>query len=212
LLSGARIIKIDSSGPDPSAVQEVVTILKAGGVVAYPTETFYGLGADADNAAAVEKIFRIKGRDFKKPVPVIIGNVKDLPRLADGIPPVARRLIEHFWPGGLTIIFSASNGVLPRLTAGTNKIGIRLTSNPVALLIARGLCGPITATSANLSGGRECSEAGEVMASLDGQIDAIVDGGKTPGETGSTIIDITVEPPAILREGVVPVHLIRGIL
>ena len=111
--------------------------------------------------------------------------------------------MQKFWPGALTIVFAASPAVLPRLTAGTGKIGIRVSSHPVARLIAKGLAGPLTATSANLSGGPECSTADEVLRVFGDSLDAVIDGGTTAGGLGSTILDVTVSPPLILREGVV---------
>ncbi len=112
--------------------------------------------------------------------------------------------MERFWPGALTIIFKASPDVSHLLTAGTGKIGIRLSSHPVATALAKKLGHPITATSANLSGKHECTSADEVIQGIGDQIDAVIDGGQTPGGSGSTIIDVTTDPPAILREGVIP--------
>lgn len=202
-----KIIKID-----PEKIDEAVAILKSGGVIAFPTETFYGLGADARNEAAIEKIFGIKGRDFKNPILVVIGDVRHLETLADDVPDEARKLMSRFWPGPLTIVFRAAPSVSPKLTAGSGKIGIRLTSHPVAMKISKRLGGPVTATSANLSGAPECSSAVEVISQLEGKIGGIVDGGQTPGGKGSTIVDATVSPVKVLREGVIPAALIQDTL
>jgi L-threonylcarbamoyladenylate synthase len=201
-----KVMNIDSQRPDDSMIAEVSSILREGGIVAYPTETFYGLGADGLNEDAVKKIFLIKGRNFKNPISVIIGDANDVRGLVEEIPAFAVQLMERFWPGALTIIFNASKGVSPLLTAGTGKIGIRLSSHPVATALARKLGHPITATSANTSGKRECTRAEEVIEDIGEEVDVIVDGGRTPGGSGSTIIDITIDPPAILREGVIPKH------
>ncbi len=201
-----QVLKIDGQRPDESVIAEASSILGAGGVVAYPTETFYGLGADGQIEDAIKKIFVIKGRNFKNPISVIIGNAKDVRGLVEEIPKFALHLMETFWPGALTIIFKASPDVSPLLTAGTGKIGIRLSSHPVATALANRLGHPITATSANLSGKHECTSADEVIQGIGDQIDAVVDGGETLGGLGSTIIDVTTDPPAILREGSIPMH------
>lgn len=203
-----EILNIDSQRPDDSMIAEASSILRSGGVVAYPTETFYGLGADGQNEEAIKKIFLIKGRNFKNPISVIVGNVNDVRGLVDEVPEIALHLMERFWPGALTIIFKASPDISDHLTAGTGKIGIRLSSHPVATALARKLGHPITATSANFSGNNECTSADEVIQGIGDQVDAVIDGGQTPGGLGSTIIDVTTDPPAILREGVIPKYKI----
>lgn len=178
--------------------------MKRGGVIAYPTETFYGLGADIRNERALERLYTIKGRGFDKPVSIIIGSREDLPRFAHEITPAAEVLMDRFWPGALTLLFEAASGLSERLTGRTGKIGIRLSSNPVATLLAQSLSGAITATSANRSGQGECASAKEVIASLGESIDAVIDGGRTAGGAGSTIVDTTVDPAAVVREGIIP--------
>jgi L-threonylcarbamoyladenylate synthase len=196
-------LEIDPAKPRDKALAEAGEILRGGGVVAFPTETFYGLGADANREAAVEKIFRLKGRAIQNPISVIVDTEREVIPFVESLPSVARILMQKFWPGALTLLFAAAPAVLPRLTAGTGKIGIRVSSHPVARLIAKRLAGPLTATSANISGGPECSTAGEVRSVFGDRLDAIIDGGTTPGGLGSTILDLTVSPPLILREGVV---------
>jgi L-threonylcarbamoyladenylate synthase len=205
-------LKIDPENPDGRAMAEAIGILKSGGVIAFPTETFYGIGADAGNEKAVERIFLIKGRDFKNPIPVIIGNMTDIEKLVSTMPETGRRLMEKYWPGPLTLVFRASAEVSLKITAGTGKIGIRLSSNILATEFARGLSGALTATSANLSGQRESSSAHEVVENLGESVDAVVDGGRTPGGQGSTIVDVTVDPAVVLREGVIPSGKIFGSL
>ena len=205
-------LKIDPGKPDEEKLAEAVRVLREGGVVAFPTETFYGLGADARNETAVEKIFRIKGRNFRNPLPVIVANDRELIPLVEEIPAAARILMQTFWPGPLTLIFRASSSVLPRLTADTGKIGIRVSGHLVARLLAAGLAGPLTATSANPSGGPECSSADAIIRALGDLPDAVIDGGETPGGAGSTILDVTVFPPRILREGAIPRSLVLNAL
>ena len=206
------ILKINPEKPEPDRIDEAVAMLKRGNVIAFPTETFYGLGADARSEEAIEKIFGIKGRDFKNPILVVIGDVRHLEAFADDVPDEARKLMIRFWPGPLTIVFRAAPSVSPKLTAGSGKIGIRLTSHPIAMEISKRLGGPVTATSANLSGAPECSSTVEVISQLEGKLDGIVDGGHTPGGKGSTIVDVTAYPPKVLREGMIPSSLIQDTL
>jgi L-threonylcarbamoyladenylate synthase len=207
-----EIIAIDAAHPDPALVARAATIMKEGGVIAYPTETFYGLGAHAGYAAAVERIFAIKGRSFGNPIALIIGNEENLAELVQDTPPAAKKLMKAFWPGALTLVFHASSRINPRLTAGTGKIGIRVSSHPIAAALAQTLSFPITATSANLSGAAECSTAAEVIACLGEKIAALIDGGRTPGGAGSTVLDMTTDPPAMLREGVIPASMIYAVI
>ena len=197
------LLKIDSRNPDRKKIAAAVAVLKEGGVIAYPTETFYGLGADAFNKAAVEKVFTIKGRGFDNPVSVIIDDESALNTLVTEIPEKARILMKRFWPGPLTIVFRAAPSVSARLTANTGKIGVRISSHPIAALLARELGAPLTATSANLSGRKEAVSAAGVKESLGDLPDLIIDGGETPGRPGSTILDVTVFPFRILREGAI---------
>ena len=197
------LIKIHPENPEPEKIDEAVALLRKGGVIAFPTETFYGIGADAGNEKAIKRIYEIKGRDFRNPIPLIIGKKEELSALVVDIPALAEILMARFWPGPLTLVFRASAGVNPRLTAGTGKIGIRISSHPIATALAGTLGGALTATSANLSGEKECSSAGDVLDQLAGRLDAMVDGGSTAGGLGSTILDVTCDPPEILRHGAI---------
>ena len=203
-----RIITANPHNPVRSEIAEAVRILKAGGIAAYPTETFYGLAAASTNETAIERIFAVKGRDEQNPLSLIIGNESQLTPLVSGIPAAARQLADRFWPGGITILFEASPLAPTRLTGGTGKIGIRLSSNPIASLLADELGCAITATSANQSGAPECTSCPEVARTIGNLIDIIIDGGVSPGPPGTTIVDATVDPPRILREGLIPRTLI----
>lgn len=198
-----EILKIDTDNSEEKILTRAAEIILSGGVIAYPTETFYGLGADATNEKAIKKIFAVKGRDFKNPISLIIGQTDDIYPLVKNIPESAKKLMAAFWPGALTIIFQAANNVSPLLTAGSGKIGLRVSSHPIALKIVQKLKKPLTATSANLSGMSECSLASEVAGQIGDKIDAIIDQGKTQGEEASTVIDVTCDPPVILREGAI---------
>jgi len=208
-----EIIRIDPLGPDPSALSRAVDLLRNGGVAAYPTETFYGIGADAGNQSAIDKIFDLKGRERINPIPLIIGDRSLLEAIVEDVPAAATSLIETFWPGPLTIVFRAAAPSLnPALTGGTGKIGVRLSSHPLARLLSNGISGAITATSANLSGEAECVSAEEVTASLGERIQTVIDGGRAPGGKGSTVIDVTSSPPRIYRRGAVAVEAIERVI
>lgn len=199
-----KIIPVYPLDFSSQSLNPAVEILRAGGVVAYPTETFYGLGVDAFNPEAIKKIFAIKGRFFSQPLLVLIPGQDYLPRCVNEVPEVARRLMERFWPGPLTMVFFASPQLPSILTAGTQKIAIRISSHPVAQALTSMLNGPLTSTSANISGDQSLATAKEVFSDLGGMIDLIIDGGKTPGQMPSTIVDVTFSPPQLVREGVVP--------
>jgi len=179
---------------------EAVDILKRGGVVAYPTETVYGLGCDATNEKAVRKLFKIKGRPEKNPIPVLIASKDELPIYVLDVPAVARAWIEDFWPGPLTLVFRAASKFAPSLVAGTDKIALRVSSHPVAGELVRQLGLPLTTTSANRSGQAPARSAQEVGRALEG-VDAVVDGGELIPSPASTVVDVTFDPPRVLRVG-----------
>jgi L-threonylcarbamoyladenylate synthase len=198
-----EVLKPGADSSEEEILTRAAEILAAGGVLAYPTETFYGLGADATNEKAIQKIFTVKGRDFKNPISLIIGKPDDIYPLVKDVPETAKQMMSAFWPGALTIVFSASDNVSSMLTAGSGKIGLRVSSHPIAGKIAQKIRKPLTATSANLSGAPECSRAFEVINQIGNKIDAILDWGETQGVKTSTIIDVTCTPPIILREGAI---------
>jgi L-threonylcarbamoyladenylate synthase len=198
-----EILKTDAEFSEEDIIIRAVKILTDGGVIAYPTETFYGLGVDAASEQAIQKIFSVKGRDFRNPISLIIGRSDDVYPLVRDVPESAKKLMASFWPGALTIVFSASDNVSGLLTAGSGKIGLRVSSHPIAHKIVQKIKRPLTATSANLSGEPECSLASEVIGQIGDKIDAVLDGGKTEGGKASTLIDVTANPPVILREGAI---------
>ena len=204
-----EILKPDADNSEERVLSRATEILAGGGIIAYPTETFYGLGADATNEKAIKKIFAVKGRDFKNPISLIIGKPDDIYPLVRDIPESAKKLMAAFWPGALTIVFQASNKISPLLTAGSGKIGLRISSHPIAETIVQKLKKPLTATSANLSGAPECSLASEVIKQIGDKVDAILDWGETQGGKASTIIDVTCDPPVILREGTISRKIIE---
>ena len=178
-------------------------IILSGGIVAFPTESFYGLAVNASDENAIGRLFKIKKRMNNMPVLVLIPSLEYLKGYVADVPEIALRLIGRFWPGGLTLLFKAGSGISPLLTSGTGKIGVRISSHPLAAALARAVDSPITGTSANISGRPGCVTAKEVYYSLGRGVDLILDGGETKGGKGSTILDVTVDPPEIIREGMI---------
>jgi len=185
------------------AIGKAAEVIRDGGVVAYPTETVYGLGALALHEAAVEQIYGLKQRQHYKPLSILIEDPSALEGLVQTIPGSARALMARFWPGPLTVLFLAAGHLPSILTGRGGKLGVRVSSHPVARELVRAVGAPITATSANRSGAPICRTGEEVLRQLGGQLEFILDGGLTPGSEGSTIADVTVEPPKIVRVGVI---------
>ena len=174
--------------------------------MAFPTESFYGLGVDATNTHAVENLFTIKKRDHNSPILILISSLRNLPQYVAYTPSSAKRLGEKFWPGGLTMVFQSSPIVSSALTSSTGKVGIRISSHPLANTLSKTLNVPITATSANISGMPPCIKADQVVEYFNNAVDLILDGGETQGKYPSTILDVTIDPPLIIREGMVKVE------
>lgn len=192
-------------------VKEALRTLKNGGIVAYPTESFYAIGIMADDEAALKKLYKIKKRPLEKAIPVIIGNKNVLKSLVKSIPPQAEELIKEFWPGPLTIVFDARSSLPVVLSGGTGKVAVRIPGESFALYLARSANFPITATSANPSGKPPAQEPDEVIDYFGEDIDLVIDGGKTLGGKPSTIIDVTVSPLRVLREGKIPLDKLQKI-
>ena len=202
--SPGRVLKVDPRKPDPGAIGRAAELIRAGGVVCYPTRCLYGLGADARNAAAVEKVFALKQRPATMALLVLIHRPEEMAGLAARIPRLARALMDRFWPGRLTIVLEAAEGLPAPLTAGTGKIGIRLAGHPVASALVSAFGGPITGTSANLSGSPGCVEIPGLDPGIRNGVDLVLDAGRLKGGVGSTVVDVTGEKPVVIREGEVP--------
>lgn len=206
------IIQIDPSNPDPDAIARASEVIRAGGLVAFPTETVYGLAANALDEAAVLRVYEAKGRPAGKPLPVQVASIGDVTALASEIPEVARRLMDAFFPGPLTLVMRASERVPEIVTAGTATVGIRMPDHPVALALIRAAGTPIVAPSANLSDQPSPTDADQVRAYLDGKIEMILDAGPSELMVASTVLDVTVEPPRILRLAVLGEDVLRPYL
>jgi len=180
--------------------------------MAYPTETFYGLGAAAFSANAVSRVFKLKKRDVRKPLPVIASDLDMVGKIVGPLPPVFWTLAEEFWPGPLTLVLKASR-LLPDFLVGPGgSIAVRIPPVPWVRRLAYEMCQPLTATSANISGGREMSNPADVMAFFERKIELVVDGGRTPGGAPSSLLDLTSPEPRVLREGRIPAERIRAVL
>jgi L-threonylcarbamoyladenylate synthase len=202
---------IDKTNPQPELLNKAADLLKSGELVAFPTETVYGLGADAYNAPAVKKIFEVKGRMPQSPLLVHVSNYSQVEDLVAGIPSRARQLMEQFWPGPLAVILSASNRVPDEVLGGNTTVGLRMPAHPVALALIEA-AGPIAAPSANLSGRPSPVSAQHVLDDLGGRIAAILDAGPTGLGLESTILDLSRSVPEILRLGGVPAEQLEAAL
>lgn len=192
---------MDPRAPKLETIGQAAAAIRAGGVVCFPTRCLYGLGADAFNAAAVERVFDIKQRPAELPLLVLINSPAQMDGLARNIPQVAQVLMQRFWPGRLTLVLEAEPSLPARLTAGSGKIGIRLAAHPVTRALVEAVARPITGTSANISGGTGCRQISELDPQIRRQVDIILDGGPLKGGVGSTVVDVTGETPVLIREG-----------
>lgn len=195
------VVAIDVANPDAGALAHAAAVLREGGLVAFPTETFYGLGAAAGDPAAVRRVFRVKARTESKPLLVLVDSIAMAESLAGEVTPRARELMARHWPGALTLVMRARAELPTELTAGTGTIGVRLSGHPVARGLVRALGGPVTAPSANLEDAAPPTSVADVLRALDGAIDLALDGGVTAGGPASSVVDVTADPPRILRQG-----------
>ena len=199
-----NIIRVDSSHPEPDIIHQAANILKQGGLVIFPASCLYGVAANALAPTAVNKVFQLKHRPRNNPILVLIKTVDQLSDLVSVVPPQAQTLMDRFWPGGLTLVFDAAAHLCPELTAGSGKIGIRLPGHPVAQALVNSVDFPVTGTSANLSGRPGCTRINSLDPTIIQHADLILDAGPVNGGTGSTVVDVTCNPPKILRQGAVP--------
>lgn len=194
------------------ALQLAAGLLRRGEVVACPTDTLYGLAANALDRQAVRRLFEVKTRPPDNPVPIFIARAEDLPRVCREVPALAWPLLRRFWPGALTVVLPRLPELPPELAAGGATIAVRVPDHPTPLALLRAVGFPLTGTSANLSGAPPPATAAEVAQQLGGRIPLILDGGPCPGHLPSTIIDLSVEPPRLLRSGAIPPEALRPFL
>lgn len=204
-----KIVQTDPVCPQPEILDKAAEKINNSGVVVFPTWCLYGLAADAFNHDAVKKIFTIKNRLPDNPLLILVKDKQQIEKLVKEIPVSAKKLIERFWPGRLTLVFNAADTIPEILTGGTGKIGIRLPEHPVAMALLNKLENPVTGTSANISGEPGCKKIEDMDLSIIENTDLTLDAGVLKGGTGSSIVDVTMIPPRIIREGEVPESVIQ---
>lgn len=207
-----KIIRVDEEHIDEAVLREAGGIIRAGGLVAFPTETVYGLGGDALNASSSKKIYEAKGRPSDNPLIVHIAGMEALPAIVESVPEKAKKLAAAFWPGPLTMILKKTDVVPEETTGGLDTVALRMPSNPIALSLIRAAGGYVAAPSANRSGRPSPTRADYVAEDLAGRIEMILDGGDATLGLESTIVDLTVEPPEILRPGFVTEEMLQEVL
>jgi len=196
-----EILKLSADNQDKPILQQAAEIINRGGVIAFPTETVYALGADARNEQAVQKVFRLKKRMSGKPVAIFLPKLKDLKRFVKEITPLASKLTKEFWPGPLTLIFKSRSGQMTYLTGKEGKLGVRVSSSDFVRALLKLTGAPLTATSANLAGKPEPVTPEQVLSYFDGKIDLVINGGRSESAIPSSVVDVSEEIPILLREG-----------
>ncbi|MBI3948532.1 MAG: threonylcarbamoyl-AMP synthase [Armatimonadetes bacterium] len=204
-----RRLVVDPGHPDLAAILEAADVLRGGGLVAFPTETVYGLGARVTDEAAVRRIFAAKGRPEGKPLIVHVSRREQVSRVARDVPPAARALMARFFPGPLTLVLPRRPEIPDAVTAGGDTVAVRMPDHPVAQALIEALGEPVAAPSANRSGARSATTPEEVLDDLDGRIELVLDAGPAPLRQPSTVLDLTVEPARVLRQGAVPADALR---
>jgi L-threonylcarbamoyladenylate synthase len=206
------VLAVDRDRPDPAAIQRAAECLRHGGLVAFPTETVYGLGVNALDSAAVHRLFAAKGRPSTDPLIVHVASVESIAPLVAGLPAAVDRLASRFWPGPLTLVMPRSPVVVTEVTAGLATVAIRVPSHPVAHALVQAAGIPVAAPSANLFSRPSPTRASHVIDDLDGRIDLVLDGGETPVGIESTVLDLSQEIPTVLRPGAVSIEMLREVI
>jgi tRNA threonylcarbamoyl adenosine modification protein (Sua5/YciO/YrdC/YwlC family) len=208
----AELLRVDAQSPEAEVLTSAASFLSRGSVVAIPTDTFYGLAADPFNLAAVDEIYRVKGRPEARALPILVRSLEQATTLARDVPQNFVRLAQEFWPGALTLVVDAANKLPLKVTANTGKVALRWPKSEVARELIAEFDGPITGTSANISGFPSCASAQQVMKQLGSRLPLVLDGGDTGGTLGSTIVEVHGGAWKIIREGAVPVERIERAL
>lgn len=200
-MSKRKIESSEGRSSNPELFFRAITAIRQGEIIVFPTETFYGLGADALNSAAVEKVVSLKGRNLENPIAVIIADREMLKEVVAEVPPTALRLMERFWPGPLTLVLPTKKNLPAPLLNSNGGIGIRISSHPAATRLARELGRPLTATSANPSGKEPARTVEQAKGYFSGHVEIFLDGGRLGGTNGSTVVEIVGDRLKIIREG-----------
>jgi L-threonylcarbamoyladenylate synthase len=208
----AEWLKISSEKPDANAIKYAAEYIQRGELVAIPTDTFYGIAADPFNLAAVERIYRVKGRPETRALPILVNSIDQAVMLARDVPDNFLQLASRFWPGPLTILVNAASRIPRKVTAGTGQVALRWPKSAVVEALIERLREPITGTSANISGLPACSSAQQLLEQMGDRLPLILDGGETAGNLASTIVKLEDDEWAIMREGPISEDLIREAL
>jgi L-threonylcarbamoyladenylate synthase len=198
-----RRVFVDPESPQRDAIEEAGKWIRNGGLVAVPTDTLYGLAADPFSAAAIERLFAVKGRAAERAVPLIAADAAQVTAQLGRLPAAGQRLAERFWPGPLTLLVPATRALAAAVSGGTGRVGVRVPAHGVARAICAAAGRPITATSANVSGEPATPDPDQVERTLGGRLDLLIDAGTTPGGAASTIVDVTGADPALVRAGAI---------
>ena len=213
LIRKMQVGRVNQSNSDlEKQIKKAISILKKGGVVAYPTDTVYGLGACMTDTAAVDRIFQVKERPKGMALPVLLADRVQMESIVTSVPMSALLLVDEFFPGALTIILPKSDIVPDIITGGGRTVAFRIPDHPVPLALIKGLGKPIVGTSANLSGQPSALTAAEVQAQIGDKIDMVIDGGRCPGGIESTVIDLSGKKPVVRRQGAISIEKLRKIL
>jgi L-threonylcarbamoyladenylate synthase len=208
----ALTLSIDPVNPEDRTLVLAAEVIRAGGVIVYPTDTMYGIGANALNPEAIAKVQAVKRRTDQKPILVLVPSAAEVGDLTPEITPTAQLLMDAFWPGPLTLVFAAADAIPSVLKSGGGTIGIRVPSNPVCLKLLKLCACPITSTSANLSGEMTEKTVAEIRRNLAAGVDLYLDAGALPESKPSTVVDVSVTPPRLLRAGVIDVDRLRAVV
>ena len=200
---GPRIFGVTGQSPDPVVLEEAATILRSGGLVVFPTETVYGIGADATNPKAIERLNQVKGRPPDKPYSIHLHSPEQIRAFVSQIPPLAARLMERFWPGPLTIVMPSKDG---------KTVGFRLPDHPIAHAFLKACAVPVVAPSANRSGTPPPTDAHEALTALNGTVDCVLDGGPTRLGRESTVVEVVNGRLEVRREGAIPKEVILSVI
>jgi L-threonylcarbamoyladenylate synthase len=202
-------VVVNRTEPEPALLDRAAAVIREGGLVALPTDTLYGLAADPFNAAAVRRVFVVKGRTLERALPLVAADVSQIVSQLGSLPPIAIALAGRFWPGPLTMLLPASGALAPEVTGGTDRVGVRVPAHAVARGLCRACRSVLTATSANLSGRPASNDPDDVARSLGAALDILLDAGTAPGGPPSTIVDVTGVELQLVRAGAIPWEEVR---
>ena len=208
----AELLKISPENPDPAALRYAAEFIRRGELVAIPTDTFYGIAADPFNLAAVDQLYRVKGRPETRALPILVNATSQAVLLSRDVPYTFHKLAAKFWPGPLTLLVEASTGVPLKVTAQTGNVALRWSKSAIVNALIDLINGPITGTSGNISGSPACASAVELLEQMGDRLPLIIDAGETPGNLASTIVKLDGDDWAVMREGVITEQEIRAAL